>query len=896
MKSQRDFEALRKKTRQPRAAATEGYTRDYWTDLDQARLHYHKGEHAEVEQAVSRLLARIEDERGKTADVLRGSAYTLLGRILDDREEEAEARQAFEQAVRWFGQALDAPAQQPGRVYSDYGWALYKVEGRDREARENLERALELGYTHASTYRHLGYTLLRLEAYREAEEKLRLALELTPGSTKALKALAESIKAQERWDDAAAVLLDLVWLLVPAGDLDKARSEAKRALELSTSPMTQATMGSVLRLSGRDKEGAEYLQAAAANAPEMAWVHVELGEALWELDRLDEAREALDRALEIEPNDSFALARMAELLQPDEALPLLEQALEQAPDDIFALNSKAEALIDKGSHQEALSVLERVLELDRRNAFALALKGLILRQRGESEQAVGLLRTAVKREPEEAWMQAELGAALRDLGKLDKALEATVRALELQPDDASTLASNGDTLRMLGELDKALENLDQALEIEPENAFALARKGEILRVQGHRDEASSLLDRVLEVESDDPFALASKAEILRTQGHEDEAMEILDHVLEEEPHYAFALVTKAQILRDSGELEEARELLQLVLATTDVEDDPSLAWVHGELGLVLWQQGDFEEALAAFEQSRELAPGNALMLALEGEMLCTRGFYGEALELLDEALEHDPDLAFALGAKGNLLIGGAEYSEANQLLEKATARDPDDPWLWWSKAFTLQYLEKEVLGYLEKGEAACRAGIRAASGHENETHLRALLGDYLCLQGCEEAADREYKQVVEQEDTTGLDPDTLARVGWCHYQLGHRHAGHWDAAVRHLATAVRSGSDMTFAQFDLVLALMCGGRRELAVQEFGRAMEMARSKHPFRRRGLFHVALADLKEALQEEPELEKEKELQQIRERLETELEKVADASPTDVSPAIADEELTIG
>ncbi len=57
-------------------------------------------------------------------------------------------------------------------------------------------------------------------------------------------------------------------------------------------------------------------------------------------------------------------------------------------------------------------------------------------------------------------------------------------------------------------------------------------------------------------------------------------------------------------------------------------------------------------------------------------------------------------------------------------------------------------------------------------------------------------------------------------------------------------------------RFDLALTLLCGGDRRAAVAQYERAVADAEGWDRMRRRGLLHVAVEDLEQALADHPEL----------------------------------------
>jgi len=88
----------------------------------------------------------------------------------------------------------------------------------------------------------------------------------------------------------------------------------------------------------------------------------------------------------------------------------------------WAYGELGEALRSLDLDDEAEEALDRALEIDSNNSFALGTKGQILREKGEHKDALPLLQHAVEIDPNSAWIKAELGAALYASNRIEEAL------------------------------------------------------------------------------------------------------------------------------------------------------------------------------------------------------------------------------------------------------------------------------------------------------------------------------------------------------------------------------------------------------------------------------------------------------------------------------------------
>jgi tetratricopeptide (TPR) repeat protein len=144
------------------------------------------------------------------------------------------------------------------------------------------------------------------------------------------------------------------------------------------------------------------------------------------------------------------------------------------------------------------------------------------------------------------------------------------------------------------------------LRIEPLNAVVERQRAASLYAQGRFAEAVEIDRRVLE-DADDPPTRTALAHALKALGRFDEAAVEYRRVLAAKPRdgrawydYAYLLHTAMRDLRGA---EEAYRRA--------IEYEPSLAEAHFDLGLVLLDLNEPEEAAAAIESSLSLAPENA---------------------------------------------------------------------------------------------------------------------------------------------------------------------------------------------------------------------------------------------------------------------------------------------
>ena len=165
--------------------------------------------------------------------------------------------------------------------------AVFKAIGRNTEALNANQTAVELSPQDAEAHSNLGVTLQELGRLNEAEVSLRQAIVLKPNYPEAHNNLGNALKEQ--------------------GRLDEAEASYRQAILLKPGyANAHSNLGATLQELGRlDEAEASYIQAIALK-PNYAEAYSNLGVTLQELGRLEEAEESLKHVITLKPD--FALA------------------------------------------------------------------------------------------------------------------------------------------------------------------------------------------------------------------------------------------------------------------------------------------------------------------------------------------------------------------------------------------------------------------------------------------------------------------------------------------------------------------------------------------------------------------------------------------------------------
>lgn len=192
---------------------------------------------------------------------------------------------------------------------------------------------------------------------------------------------------------------------------------------------------------GRYDAAANAWREVTRLAPEYDGGYTNLGLAYYMLDRRDEARGMLERALELTGGDDYVvLSNLGTLYFEDsrygEAADLFEQAVQLFDGHHTVWGNLGQAYAATQDPERAQRPFRRAIELaeaalatDPENPELLAALASYRAMLGEREAALGHLEASIARDPGDPAVMAMIGETYEDLGLRDEALHWVARAL-----------------------------------------------------------------------------------------------------------------------------------------------------------------------------------------------------------------------------------------------------------------------------------------------------------------------------------------------------------------------------------------------------------------------------------------------------------------------------------
>jgi tetratricopeptide (TPR) repeat protein len=245
-------------------------------------------------------------------------------------------------------------------------------------------------------------------------------------------------------------------------------------------------------------------QALAADPSHADSLHL-MGLLSHQAQQYELAVEWIARAIRQQPKAEY-LSSLGTALQQqgrlEEALKAIDKAVQLAPEDARLWIELGTVLAELQRPTEALLAFEHVLKLDPDHWDAAYRCGFILHGLGRQQEAVSYFNLSDRLRPNQSVVLEMRAIALLRLKRFEEALADNHRAHALNPGNADVCNNIGAVLQSLGRDEEALQWFDKALALRPHHLAALTNKAFSV-LQFHRfDEAAAIYRHMKTIDPD----------------------------------------------------------------------------------------------------------------------------------------------------------------------------------------------------------------------------------------------------------------------------------------------------------------------------------------------------------------------------------------------------------
>ena len=330
-----------------------------------------------------------------------------------------------------------------------------------------------------------------------------------------------------------------------------------------------------------------YERARLLDPTAFRWAYYH-AEALQSLARLEQAIDAIEAAVDIEPEQIHAKLKHAELRYAAGALPesetLYRSAIAEQPDRVDAHFGLGQTLFRQGDTAGAIEHLEQAIELGGHFGAGHYALAMAYKKSGSAEAAArhfGLF-------------ERHKDARLKAPNPFRTALTELELTAQKHLDKARVLYDNG-------RVADATEELKAALRLNELSSVVHIKLMEIYAELGRNDDAEAQHEHASRVLPDHPSVHFTIGWIRLNRGRYPQAVEAFERVIGLDPDYADAYAQLGQALEQQGQGERATPEYRRAL-----ERKPRHRLFHYLLGRRLVLEARYEAAIPHLQQSVEV--------------------------------------------------------------------------------------------------------------------------------------------------------------------------------------------------------------------------------------------------------------------------------------------------
>ncbi len=394
----------------------------------------------------------------------------------------------------------------------------------------------------------------------------------------------------------------------------------------------------------------EYFLKRLEHHPKDALAHNSLGFIYMKEGRYQDAVDELKLAVSLKPDFANAHLNLAQAYigsaQYDEAV---EKLL-----DLRELNPTGKVFHKVEKELDIIHILRKIRyhtnDPNLTNLYT-ALGRAYLEDR-EFVKAARAVYTAAKYKPDDPKILEFLAAIYESLELLDQALEIYRKMAELLPADAKIKEKVEELASIQGDGEAKLEWLSEKISLpedqggHPAECFRAMREWDTFTfdgkvVPGNLRRAAHQFEKVIAGHKDHMHVYSDAAVIYEALGQFQRAYYLWKRGLEVSP----------------GNRRAGNSLNRLALLERLRTGNPSAQEkidIYNNIGVLYWQNREFDLAIRFFKKVLEIDPRHANTLANLGANYIEVGKYGDAVSVLERALQLDPDLEYAENMRSSL--------------------------------------------------------------------------------------------------------------------------------------------------------------------------------------------------------------------------------------------------
>jgi tetratricopeptide (TPR) repeat protein len=399
-------------------------------------------------------------------------------------------------ARKMYAEAIDAFDKVLQISKADEGIFLWKIsilrsQGCFDDARKTIEDAIKIFPTSLRIQTEHAWLLFHQKLYEESYDDFKKILEENPADPSSLQGEIASLRMMGRFEDAESVakkatkicnnnpgtLSELGWLYFEQGQYNNAENAFQQALTLAPKdPYSHLNVAWALIRQGDNKDfdsAADLCREALRLDPDLSEAFGCLGVVAFKKDRLREAESYLLRSIQVDPKRGYYADLGALYIQVgryDDAKDAIEKVLKMNPNDAYAHIQLGSLYLHVEEIKKATGEFHIAVMLEPYNPDAYKSLAIALIESGKLPEAETVVRKAlIKLDRSLRWelhlvlcqILTRIGDETGDIQYFDEALEEARIAMRLKSDHAAPYFHSGVVRYKLEDYRNALKDFQQ---------------------------------------------------------------------------------------------------------------------------------------------------------------------------------------------------------------------------------------------------------------------------------------------------------------------------------------------------------------------------------------------------------------------------------------------------
>lgn len=436
----------------------------------------------------------------------------------------------------------------------------------------------------------------------------------------------------------------------------------------------------------------------------------------------------------------------------DQAIEDMNSAIQLDPSLALAYVARGNAFVGKGDITSAMGDFDEAIRLEPQSSEAYLGRGIARRRQGKLDESVADLTEAIRKVPREVQLydafneraishfwKEEYTAAVEDLDRAIALLDRVEKDADrvttrLMRDKAQLYANRGESRQRMGEHEKALADFDVAVEQNKSNPEFFALCGQSFLALGRHNDALAVYDAAIRLDG-------KRAASFRGRGQTYQAMNRLQDAIKDYLAASDLDTTDGEPINDAGCCLYRLGEYQLAANAFDlaIQRNGQTAQYHSNRGDSYVELKNFAEALKSYDAAVQLASDNVGFLWSRGKAYEGAGDIEAAARDYRRAAELDPAGHKHHDRRYLTLVN--ESGEPLRVELRYHTKGVDGNWRWYPDGtdvvvYTLNPGQRASLYHGEFRVAADRVRISAKGNNTGRVWNTYLDTDYIIAPAC----------------------------------------------------------------------------------------------------------------------------------------------------------------